>query len=206
MDKPLVIGIAGGTGSGKTTVAEMIAKDLGQDRVVLISQDSYYRDLSHLPVEDRAHTNFDHPDAVDAALMAAHIRKLRAREPIEKPVYDFTVHTRKPGTERVAPRDILLVEGILILAIDEVRELLDIKVYIDTDDDLRFIRRLKRDIHERGRDVDSVISQYLGTVRPMHDAYVEASRRRADIVLPWHDFNPGAVGMVITMLRGFVDL
>lgn len=206
MEKPLVIGIAGGTGSGKTTVAEMIAKELGADRVVLISQDSYYRDLSHIPFEMRARSNFDHPDAIDSVLMADHIRRLRNREPIEKPIYDFTAHVRRPQTERVEPRDILIVEGILILAIDEVRELLDIKVFIDTDDDLRFIRRLKRDITERGRDVESVIKQYLETVRPMHAAYVESSRRRADIVLPWHDFNPGAVGMVISMLRGFVEL
>ncbi len=206
MEGVLVIGIAGGTGSGKTTVAEMIAKDLGKDRVVLISQDSYYRDLSHLPVEERKKTNFDHPDAIDVDLMAEHIRQLAAGQPIQKPIYDFTMHTRVPETRHVVPRHILIVEGILILAIEEIRDLLEVKIFIDTDDDLRFIRRLKRDIHERGRDVDSVITQYLGTVRPMHGEFVERSRRRADIVLPWHDFNPAAVGMVTNMVRGFVDL
>jgi len=204
--RSLVIGIAGGSGSGKTTVAEMIAQDFGQNRVVLISQDSYYKELGHLPLAERAIMNFDHPDAIDSELMAEHIRRLKDGEPVDIPVYDFTTHNRRPERRHVEPGDVLIVEGILILATDEIRELLDMKIYIDTDDDIRFIRRLKRDILERGRSVESVIDQYLRTVRPMHLEFVEKSKRRADIILPWRDFNTAAVGMVIGMVRGFVEL
>lgn len=206
MSTQFVIGIAGGSGSGKTTVAEMVAKDLGPHRVVLISQDSYYKPLSHLPLEERRKCNFDHPDAIDVDLMARHIQALREGRSIELPLYDFANHTRSAETRTVKPRGILVVEGILILELIEVRDLLDVKVYIDTDDDLRFIRRLRRDIQERGRSLDSVVNQYLTTVRPMHHEFVEKSRRYADLILPWRDFNPAAVGMVINMVRGFVDL
>ena len=204
MHKSLVIGIAGGSGSGKTTVAEMIAHDLGEDRVVLISQDSYYVDLGFLAPAERKRANFDHPDAIEADLMARQVRALRDGKAVDMPVYDFATHTRLSETQRVVPRDVLIVEGILILAMDELRRLLDVKIFIDTDDDIRFIRRLKRDIQERGRDVGSVIEQYLATVRPMHMEFVEKSRRSADIILPWRDFNTAAVGMVISMVRGFV--
>jgi uridine kinase len=206
VSRSLVIGIAGGSGSGKTTVAELIASDFREDRVVLISQDSYYRELGHLPVGARTRVNFDHPDSIDSDLMADHVRRLRDGEPVDIPIYDFATHNRRPEMRHLEPREVLIVEGILILALDEVRSLLDVKIYIDTDDDIRFIRRLKRDIHERGRTVDSVIDQYLDTVRPMHLEFVEKSKRRADIILPWRDFNTAAVGMVINMVRGFVEL
>lgn len=206
MAKNLVIGIAGGSGSGKTTVAEMIAKDLGEDRCVIITQDNYYKDLAHLPVEERAKVNFDHPDAIDGVLMAKHIELLKNGKSIKMPIYDFKTHTRLKETITVEPREFLIVEGILVLEREEIRSQLDIKIYVDTDDDIRFIRRLKRDIAERGRNMESVIQQYLDTVRPMHLEFVEKSKRYADIILPWRDFNPNAVDMVIKMLRGHLEL
>jgi len=196
-----VIGIAGGTGSGKTTVADLIAEDLGPDRVALIVQDHYYRDLSHLSLEERAHFNFDHPDAIDAERMAADVRDLKAGLPVERPVYDFKTHTRRVETVRIEPRETLIVEGILVLELDEIRCQMDVKLYVETDDDLRFIRRLRRDVSERGRTVESVIEQYMDTVRPMHLEFVEKSRRYADIILPWREFNQTGVSMVIRMLR-----
>lgn len=201
MIKGLVIGIAGGTGSGKTTVADLVAGDLGPDRVVVLTQDNYYCDLSHLPFEERARTNFDHPDAVDFQLMADHIAELKAGRAIQMPVYDFKVHTRMPETVRVQPRDNLIVEGILVLEFEEIRDQMDLRIYVDTDDDLRFIRRLKRDIEERGRSVNSVIDQYLSTVRPMHMEFVEKNRRHADLILPWMTYNRNAVQMLIEMVR-----
>lgn len=206
MSKKLVIGIAGGSGSGKTTVAEMIAKDLGENRVVIVFQDNYYKDLAHLPPAERAKVNFDHPDAIDAKLMAEQIRLLKNGRPIEMPVYDFKTHVRVDRTVTVNPREILIIEGILVLEREEIRNLMDLKIYVDTDDDIRFIRRLKRDISERGRDMEAVIRQYLDTVRPMHLEFVEKSKRYADIILPWRDFNPNAVSMVIKMLRGHIEL
>lgn len=202
----IVIGIAGGSGSGKTTVADLITKDLGEDRVALLSQDSYYKDLSNLPMSERRKANFDHPSMIDFALMANHIRDLKNGIKVEVPLYNFATYSRLAGTVPVTPRDILLVEGILILAIEEIRDLLNIKIYVDTDDDLRLIRRIRRDIQERGRSLDSIIEQYLATVRPMHLEFVEKSRRYADIILPWRDFNSTAVSMVTNMLRGFIDL
>mgnify|MGYP000970339158 CR=1 FL=1 len=201
MHRAFVIGIAGGTGSGKTTVAELIAEDLGPDRVAVIVQDHYYRDLSHLPFEDRARFNFDHPDAVDAKTMARDVRELKEGRAIQRPVYDFKTHTRLKETVRVEPRETLIVEGILVLELEEIRNEMDVKLYVETDDDLRFIRRLRRDIAERGRTVDSVVDQYLNTVRPMHLEFVEKSRRHADIILPWRDFNPTGVSVLIRMLR-----
>lgn len=206
MKKCLCIGIAGGTGSGKTTVAEMVAEEVGRERVQVIVQDNYYRSLAHLPEAERAKQNFDHPDAIDVALMASHISALKSGEPVQMPIYDFRTHTRTGETKLVEPREILIVEGILVLVLEEVRKLLDVKLYVDTDDDLRFIRRLRRDIAERGRTVESVIQQYLTTVRPMHLEFVEKSRRYADIILPWRDYNRPAVGMVTKMLRGLLEL
>lgn len=206
MTRRLCIGIAGGTGSGKTTVAEMIARELGEDRVRIVVQDHYYRSLDHMPEAERARQNFDHPDAIDAALMARHLRALKAGEPVDMPVYDFRTHTRTGRTVRVEPREVLIVEGILVLELEEVRALMDVKLYVDTDDDVRFIRRLRRDITERGRSVESVIEQYLATVRPMHLEFVEKSRRYADIILPWRDYNQPAIGMVTRMLRGLLEL
>ena len=204
MSKNLVIGIAGGSGSGKTTVAEMISKDLGEERVVLILQDNYYKDLGHIPSEERAKVNFDHPDSIDAPLMARHLRDLKNGKAIDMPVYDFKTHTRLKKTIKVHPKEVLIIEGILVLEREEQRNLMDFKIYVDTDDDIRFIRRLKRDIAERGRNMESVINQYLKTVRPMHLEFVEKSKRYADIILPWRDFNTAAVYMVINMLRGYL--
>jgi uridine kinase len=204
MSKALVIGIAGGTGSGKTTVAEMIAVELGKRRVAMLVQDNYYKDLAHLSFAERQAQNFDHPDAVDVELMAAHVRALKAGEPIRMPAYDFTRHLRRPQTVPMRPKRVIIVEGILVLACEELRHLMDVKLYVDTDDDVRFIRRLKRDTLERGRKMESVIEQYLTTVRPMHHEFVEKSRRWADLVLPWRDMNPAAVGMMIQMVRGFL--
>lgn len=206
MEKGIIIGIAGGSGSGKTTVAEMIAETLGEDRVAIILQDNYYKDLSHLPPEERAKVNFDHPDSIDAKCMARHIADLKEGKSIQKPIYDFKTHTRKPETETVHPKEVLIIEGILILDNEELRNLMDLKIYVDTDDDIRFIRRLKRDIAERGRDMDSVIHQYLTTVRPMHLEFVEKSKRYADIILPWRDYKISAITMVINMVRGYLDL
>lgn len=206
MAQSLVIGIAGGTGSGKTTVAGRIAQELGSERVRTIVQDNYYRDWSFLPPDERERVNFDHPSAIDAALMGAHVAALKSGQPVDMPIYDFKTHTRSSRTVRVEPAEILIVEGILVLELEETLAQMDVKLYVETDDDLRFIRRLRRDVEERGRTFTSVIEQYLETVRPMHIEFVEKSRRNADIILPWRERNEAAIGMVTRMLRGFVEL
>ncbi|MDH4348682.1 MAG: uridine kinase [Gemmatimonadota bacterium] len=193
--RPLIIGVAGGSGSGKTTVAMAIHARLGVDAVFL-DQDAYYADLGHLPLEERIRTNFDHPDALDTDLMVAHLEALAMGRPIDKPTYDFAQHTRAPGTIRVEPRDVILVDGILIFADARLRRLFDVKVFVDVADDLRFIRRMQRDVSERGRSVDSVIAQYLGTVRPMHLEFVEPSKRHADIIVPEGGRNTIAIQML----------
>jgi len=197
---PVVIGIAGGTGSGKTTVAQVILERVGAHHVTLVPQDAYYRDLSDLPPAQRALMNFDHPDALEMDLMVEHLRKLRNWEPIDMPVYDFTTHTRKSETRRVTPNPVIVVEGILVLADPRLRELMDVKLYVDTDADVRFIRRLKRDIAERGRTMESVIQQYLTTVRPMHLEFVEPTKRYADVIIPEGGFNQVAMDMVVARL------
>ncbi len=203
MNKSQVIGIAGGTGSGKSTVADRIVSHLGADSVVIIYQDNYYLDLTHLSIEERAQWNFDHPDAVDAKLMAKHIAELKAGRAIDMPVYDFKTHTRLPDqTIRVEPKPTIIVEGILVLAIKALRSQMDVKLYVETDDDLRLIRRLKRDINERGRTVESVIEQYEKTVRPMHLAFVETSRRFADVIIPWAEYNDVGVEVLINSILG----
>ena len=180
----MIIGICGGTGSGKTTIARKIFETVGRSNVVLVEQDSYYRNLSDMPPDERNHANFDHPDSHDNDLLANHIKRLKSGYPIEMPVYDFKTHTRSNETEHIEPKPVVLVEGILIFAEPRISELLDVRVFVDTPDDIRFIRRLKRDIAERGRTVDSVIAQYFATVRPAHFEFVEPSKRHADIIIP----------------------
>ncbi len=197
----MIIGIAGASGSGKTLVAHTLYDKLGSDKVVIIQEDSYYKDLSHLPFEERVKFNFDHPDAFDHDLLITHLKKLREGESIEHPLYDYTTHSRRKETQRVGPHQIIIVEGILILAVPELRELLDIKIYIDTPADICFIRRLERDIKERGRTVENVIRQYLDTVRPMYLQFVEPSKRYADIIIPRGGKNIIAIDIVKSRIR-----
>ena len=203
--KPIVIGVAGGTGSGKTTVAEKILHRVGAEHVAYIPHDAYYRELGHLPPEERARVNFDHPDSLETSLLIEHLKALPARQVVEIPIYDFTKHMRTKETHRVEPAPVILVEGILIFVEPELRALLDVKLYVDTDADVRFIRRLQRDIQERGRSVESVCKQYLSTVRPMHQEFVEPSKRYADVIIPEGGFNEVAIEMVAARLRGMLS-
>ena len=198
--QPLIIGLGGGSGSGKTTIARSIVEAIGPDNVSLIQHDAYYHDQSDLPLEERVKVNYDHPDSFETTLLVAHLRELRAGRAIERPLYDFTVYNRRPETVRVEPKPAVIVEGILVLYEPELRELMDLKIYVDTDPDLRIMRRLERDLKERGRSFDSVHDQYLATVRPMHLQFVEPSKRYADIVIP-EGYNTGAVATVISMIR-----
>ena len=184
---PILIGIAGGSGSGKTTLAEAIHARLGGQKSVLLSLDGYYKELSHLSPVDRARVNFDHPDALDIDFFTRQMRQLKSGQTINTPIYDFTTHTRQPQTQMVSPTPIVLVEGILLLAIDSVRSLFDLKVFVDTPADIRFIRRLERDIRERGRTVDSVIQQYRSSGRPMQFDFVQPSQKFADIIVSGED-------------------
>ena len=181
--RPLIIAVVGGTGSGKTTVARAIHAALGVD-AAFIDQDAYYRDLAHLELAERMQVNFDHPDAFDTELMASHLEALGRGESIEKPTYDFARHTRAERSERVEPKPVIVVEGILLLADARLRRLFDIKIFVDVADDIRFIRRLRRDMRDRGRTLEMVVDQYLRTVRPMHLEFVEPSKRYADVILP----------------------
>ncbi len=194
--KPITIGVAGGTGSGKTTVAEAILKRVGFQHIAFLQHDAYYCDQGHLLPEERAKVNYDHPDTLDNELLVEHVKALQAWQPIDVPIYDFTTHTRTPQTRRVEPQPVILLEGILIFAIRDLQELMDVKIYVDTDADMRFIRRLQRDIAERGRTMASVIKQYLSTVRPMHLEFVEPSKRYADVIIPEGGFNEVAMDMV----------
>ncbi len=198
--KTLCIGVAGGTGSGKTTVANEIVRRVGRDRIVIVNQDRYYRDLAHLDSHQRSYHNFDHPDAIEETLLEKHVTLLKAGEAAPLPVYDFARHVRVAATEWVDPQPVILVEGILILAIPPLRELLDVKIFVDTDSDLRFIRRLRRDMAERGRTVDGVVDQYLATVRPMHLEFVASSKRWADVIIPEGGFNTVALDLVISRI------
>ena len=201
----LVIGVAGGTASGKTTVVEAILDRVGRERIAHIQHDSYYKDLSHLPLAERRQFNFDHPDALDTALLIQHLRALRQGHSVEVPTYDFATYCRLPQTRTVHPRPVVIVEGILILAESALRELIDLKIYVDTDADLRFIRRLKRDIAERGRTMESVIEQYLTTVRPMHLEFVEPSKRYADVIIPLGGYNVAALELVTARILALLD-
>jgi uridine kinase len=203
--KPVTIGVAGGTGSGKTTVALKILERVGFDRVAYLPHDAYYRDASDLPPPERAQLNFDHPDSLDNDLMIVHLRQLQAHQSVEIPVYDFKTHSRTLETRRVDPQPVILVEGILIFADKRLRDLMDVKIFVDTDADLRFIRRLQRDMQERARSPESVIGQYLRTVRPMHLEFVEPSKRYADVIIPEGGLNEVAIEMVAARLRALVS-
>ena len=198
---PLTIGIAGGSGSGKTTVAQEILSRVGPDRIAFLQHDSYYKDLSGLPPNQRAELNFDHPNSLETDLLIEHIRCLQAGQPVQVPIYDFSTHSRTDRTFTVAARRVILVEGILIFVEPALRDLFDIKVFVDTDPDLRFIRRLQRDISERGRTTETVIKQYQATVRPMHLEFVEPSKRYADIIIPEGGFNTAALDMLAARIQ-----
>ena len=198
---PIVVGVAGGSGSGKTTVVRRIVDSLGDAQVTVIEHDRYYRDRNDLRFEERLALNYDHPDSLETDLLVRHVQALRAGQHFEAPVYDFARYVRQPDTDLLAARKAIIVEGILIYTDAALRQLLDIKVFVDTDDDTRFIRRLQRDINERGRTVQSVIDQYLGTVKPMHLEFVEPSKRYADIIVPQGGHNAVAIDMLLTLIR-----
>ena len=199
--KPFLIGIAGGTGSGKTTVARKIYESLHLDSAVFLDYDAYYKELGHLSLEERQRVNFDHPDSLDNELFIHHLESLIAGRPIEKPLYDFTAHTRAPQTVRVEPRDVILVDGILLFVEQRLRDMFDLKIFVDTEADVRFIRRLHRDVEERGRSFSSVIDQYLNTVRPMHFEFVEPTKRWADVILPRGGNNAAGIEVIAASIR-----
>ena len=197
----MIIGISGGTGSGKTTVANRILESVSASEVVFIQQDSYYRNVNDLPLDYRGVANFDHPDALDNELLLNHLRRLKSGEPIDLPLYDFKTNSRLSDTRRVEPKPIVILEGILIFAEPRLLEQMDIKVFVDTPDDIRFIRRLRRDLAERGRTVESVIEQYMGTVRPMHMQFVEPSKRHADVIIPEGGHNLVSIDLLSGKIR-----
>jgi uridine kinase len=200
----MIIGICGGTGSGKTTVAKKIIAAIGESSVAYIQQDSYYRNLDAMPLDFRHQVNFDHPDAIDGELLLNQVEALRAGQCIDRPVYDFVTHSRAPGIVRVVPLPVIIVEGILVFFDPNMRRLMDIKIFVDCDADIRFIRRLERDLRERGRTVGSVMEQYLATVRPMHLEFVEPSKRYADVILPEGGFNEVGIDLIIGKIRSVV--
>ena len=201
---PLVIGIAGGSGSGKTTVAQGILQRVGPDRIAFIQHDSYYKDLSGLPPTQRSEINFDHPNSLETELLIEHIASLRDGKPVDVPIYDFSTDSRTNQTFTIQPRNVIIVEGILIFTEAALRGMFDVKIFVDTDPDLRFIRRLERDISERGRSTESVIKQYLSTVRPMHLEFVEPSKRYADVIIPEGGFNSAALDMVVARIEALL--
>jgi uridine kinase len=200
-----VIGIAGGTGSGKTTITEAIRSAVGPERVTVITHDSYYRDRSDLTAAERANLNFDHPESLETELLVEHLEELVSGNPIDVPVYDFVEHRRLSATERAHPGDVILVEGVLVLTDECLRERMSLCIYVETDDDIRFIRRLQRDVTERGRSVQSVVSQYLATVRPMHIEFVRPSRQFADVIIPEGGYNARAIDMICSQIRSLAD-
>ncbi len=206
VNKPLLIGITGGTGSGKSTVAKAICESLPKQNVVIIEQDSYYKDQSHLTPEQRENTNYDHPFAFDTDLLILHLKMLIENKPIDKPLYDFTVHNRRKETLRMEPKDVIILEGILILDSPEIRKLLDIKIFVDTDADVRIIRRIVRDMNERGRSLDSVIKQYMDVVKPMHNEFIEPTKRYADIIIPEGGYNKVAIDIMVAKIKSILGL
>jgi len=201
MARRILIGIAGGSGSGKTLVARTIFRELGSDRVVIVDQDSYYKNLDDIPLRDRDGRNFDHPDAFDGELLKRHIRDLLEGKTIEQPIYDYSQHRRLNETRTIGDHVVIVIEGILIFVDPELRDLMDIKLFVDADHDVRFIRRLKRDLVERGRSVDSIIRQYEESVRPMHNQFVEPTKRYADLIIPEGGHNRVAIDLVKTKIR-----
>jgi uridine kinase len=204
MKSPIIIGIAGGTGSGKSTVTKEILKEITEKNVAIIEQDSYYKDQSNISFEERVKTNYDHPFAFDNELLIKHLKDLINCKAIEKPIYDFEIHNRKSETEKVEPKDIIILEGILILFEEEIRNLLDIKIFVDTDSDVRVIRRILRDIKDRGRTLDSVILQYMSTVRPAHLQFVEPTKRYADIIIPEGGYNKVAIDIIVAKINAII--
>ncbi len=203
--KPVVIGVAGGSGSGKTSVTKAIYDSFKSQSILMIEQDYYYKDQSHLPMEERLKTNYDHPLAFDNDLLIEHIQKLLRHEAIDKPVYDYAIHTRSSDVIHVEPKDVIILEGILILEDERLRNLMDIKLYVDTDADLRIIRRLLRDIKERGRSMDSVIEQYVTVVRPMHNQFIEPTKRYADVIIPEGGHNHVAIDLMVTKIQTILE-
>ena len=201
VSKPLIIGIAGGSGSGKSTVARKVAEALKSLSVAFIDMDAYYRNFTNIPLEERRRINWDHPDAFDFDLLTEHLRELGARKTIEKPVYDFVTHLRSDNVVRVEPSDVIVIDGILLFVDQRVRDLCDVKVFVDADADIRLIRRLRRDMRARGRPLNEIIDQYLSTVQPMHLQFVEPSKRYADIILPRGGHNTVAIDMLLTLIR-----
>lgn len=203
--KPIIIGVAGGTGSGKTTVANKICCQFREQDILMLEQDSYYRDQSHLPMEERLKTNYDHPLAFDNDLLLEHLNKLLRRETIEKPVYDYVNHTRSNEVIVIEPRDVIILEGILILEDERLRNLMDIKLFVDTDSDIRIIRRIIRDMKERGRTIESIIEQYTSVVRPMHLQFVEPTKRYADVIIPEGGENQVAIDLIVTKIKTILE-
>ena len=202
---PIVIGIAGGSGSGKTTVAHEILARVGAEHIAFLPHDAYYKDFGNLSFSERTQINFDHPNSLETTLLIEHLLALKKGQPIELPIYDFKTHSRTAKTISVTPQPVILVDGILIFAEPELRKLFDVKIYVDTADDIRFIRRLQRDINERGRTVPSVIEQYQKTVRPMHRDFVEPSKRYADVIIPEGGFNIVALDLVVSRIRTLLE-
>lgn len=205
MKRAILIGIAGGSGAGKTTFLEGILERVGEERVAYVHHDSYYRDLSHLSPTERDKVNFDHPDALETDLLIEHLKRLQGGEAVDMPVYNFTTHTRRPETRRLEPKPVILLEGILILYDKALREMMDIKIYVDTDVDLRLIRRLKRDTEERSRTMQSVIDQYEKTVRPMHIAFVEPSKRYANFIIPEGGFDTIPIDTIVARIEKMLE-
>ena len=203
---PIVIGIAGGSGSGKTTVAHEILARVGAGKISFLPHDAYYKDFGDLSFSQRSTINFDHPDSLETSLLIEHIKQLKAHQPVNLPIYDFKTHSRTTKTIFVEPQPVVLVDGILIFAEPELRSMFDVKIFVDTDADLRFIRRLQRDITERGRTVNSVIAQYQQTVRPMHLKFVEPSKRYADVIIPEGGFNIVAMEMVVARVKALLEI
>ncbi|MGX9707634.1 uridine kinase [Laceyella tengchongensis] len=203
MNKPVVIGVAGGSGSGKTTVARKLVEQFA-DSVVYLEQDSYYKDQSHLTLEERQKTNYDHPLSFDTDLLIEQLSQLLQYKSIDKPVYDYTEHTRAPETVRLDPKDVIILEGILILDDERLRNMMDIKIFVDTDADVRILRRIERDIKERGRTFQSVMDQYLNVVRPMHLQFIEPSKRYADLIIPEGGHNQVAINLLINHIRMYL--